>query len=81
LDQGAGLIPEAAEKAEQLAALVELKPGEHFTRTRKRIRSALIEDGIAGKIETLVAALIGAVPMISIAPDFSESDSDDTDAD
>jgi hypothetical protein len=64
-----------------MAALVNLKSGEHFTRTRKRIRSALIDDGIAGKIETLVAALIGTVPMISIAPDLRESESDDTDAD
>ena len=41
--------------AELLAANVPLKDGEHFTRARKRIRAALIADGVAGDIETLVA--------------------------
>jgi hypothetical protein len=48
----------AAERAETLAAQVELKDGEHFTRTRNRIRKALIENGIAGEIDKLVDKLI-----------------------
>ena len=72
----------AAERAEALAALVELKEGEHFTRTRKRIRAALVANGIAGKIEKLVSELIGAAPVVTLAPDTEESDTDDlSDAD
>lgn len=48
----------AAARAEKVAAKVELKDGEHFTRARKRIRAGLIADGVAGKIEALVAELI-----------------------
>ena len=72
-------LTKAAAKAEKLAALVELKDGEHFTRTRKRIRQALIANGIAGKIEALVAELIGAVP-VAILPDDA-TDQEEADAD
>jgi hypothetical protein len=67
----------AAERAEALAAKVELKEAEHFTRTRARIRKALIDHGIAGKIEAMVARLIGVAPAASIAG----GDEADTDAD
>lgn len=50
---------EAAEEAEKVAAAVELKEGEHFVRARKRIRDALREDGVAAKMDTLVAELLG----------------------
>ena len=50
---------------EKLAATVELKEGEHFPRTRKRIRQALIANGVATQIEALVAQLIG-VPAVPI---------------
>ncbi len=52
----------AAARAEKVAAAVELKPGEHFTRARARIRRALIDHGVAGRIEAMVAELIGVAP-------------------
>ena len=55
-------LAEAAHEAEQIAAAVPLKEGEHFTRTRRRIRDALKEQGLAQKIDTMVAALLGPVP-------------------
>jgi hypothetical protein len=39
---------------------VLLKEGEHFTRARKRIRDALIANGIAARIESMVAKLLDA---------------------
>lgn len=56
----------AAEHAERLAANVVLKEAEHFTRTRARIRKALIDHGIARKIEALVARLIGVTLAVSV---------------
>lgn len=53
-------LAKAAARAETVAAAVVLKEGEHFTRARRRIRQGLIADGVAGEIEALVAALIGA---------------------
>lgn len=44
--------------AEQIAALVEVKEGEHFTRTRKRIRETLTEEGTGDEIEKLVEKLL-----------------------
>ena len=72
-------LAKAAAKAEKLAAQVELKDGEHFTRTRKRIRQALIANGIAIKIETLVAELIGVSPApthtsVDSAPEENDAD-------
>lgn len=54
-------LAEAGAEAERVAALVELKDGEKFQRARKRIRDALIEDGIAQDIEKLVEKLLGPV--------------------
>lgn len=72
-------LAKAAAKAEKLAAKVEIKEGEHFTRTRKRIRQALIADGVAGKIEAMVAELIGVAPAATTEGDESETDQDDAD--
>lgn len=68
-----------AKRAETLAAKVELKDGEHFTRARKRIREALIANGVAINIEALVAELIGVAPAASIAIDEPEVEHDDAD--
>jgi len=54
-------LAEAGAQAEAVAANVELKEGEKFQRARKRVRDALIEDGIGGDIEKLVEKLLGAV--------------------
>lgn len=51
----------AGKSAEEKAALVILKEGEKFQRARKRVRDALIADGIAGDIEKLVEKLLGPV--------------------
>lgn len=49
----------AAMQAELVAAKIELKDGEYFTKSRQRIRAALAEDGIAAEIEKLVTKLLG----------------------
>lgn len=54
-------LAEAGRIAEENAALVILKEGEKFQRARKRVRDALIADGIAGDIEKLVEKLLGPV--------------------
>ena len=51
-------LAEAARTAEDVASLVPVKEGEYFTRTRKRVRAALGEHGIAERIENLVAELL-----------------------
>ena len=59
-DSGSSLhrhLAEAARTAEGVATLVPVKEGEYFTRTRKRVRAALSEHGIADRIENLVTAL------------------------
>ena len=48
----------AAERSEAVAARVEIKEGEYFTRTRRRIREALRADGVADHIDKLVARLL-----------------------
>jgi hypothetical protein len=48
----------AAERAETVAAQVEIREAEHFTRTRRRIREALRDDGVAARIDQLVAQLL-----------------------
>ena len=45
--------------AEQVAAQVELQEGMHFVRARRDIRAALAMDGVAGRIDGLVAQLLG----------------------
>ncbi len=73
------VLAKASAKAEKLAAKVELKEGEHFPRTRKRIRQALIANGVAIEIEKLVAQLIG-VALVPITPlDDDELEDDDAD--
>lgn len=72
-------LAKGAAKAEKLAAKVELKEGEHFPRTRKRIRQALIANGVAAKIEELVAQLIGVAPAPIIISDNDDVEDDDAD--
>ncbi len=54
-----GELAGAAEQAERVAAAVELKDGAYFVTARKRIREALREDGVAGRVDALVAKLLG----------------------
>ena len=51
-------LARAAERAEQVAAAVELPEGVRFQRARRLVRAALAEAGIAGKIDALVARLL-----------------------
>ncbi len=48
----------AAAHAEKIAASVPLDPAAYFTINRRTIREALIADGIAARIETLVTQLL-----------------------
>ena len=62
-DESVGLhrsIASAAEAAERVAAGVPEISGEHFTRTRRRIRAALAERGTAKKLEKLIHEIIEA---------------------
>jgi len=49
----------AGRDAEALAAHAQLREGIHFVTARREIRKALAEDGIGGRIERLVEALLG----------------------
>ena len=51
-------LAEAAETAEIVANDVLLRESEYFTRTRKRIRGALAEHGIASRLEELASDLL-----------------------
>jgi len=51
-------LAKAAARAEEIAAAVDLKEGMHFVKIRQQIRAALKSDGIAGKIDNLVAELL-----------------------
>ena len=51
-------LAQAARTAEDVARLVPMKEGEHFRSTRKRIRAALREHGIADGLEDLVTELL-----------------------
>lgn len=51
-------LAEAAVSAEQVAATVPLAEGAHFMRQRRTIRDALTADGIAARIDALVARLL-----------------------
>ncbi len=51
-------LADAGAKAEGKAQLVELVEGEKFQRARRRVREALMEDGIAGEIDALVEKLL-----------------------
>jgi SAM-dependent methyltransferase len=48
-----------AARAVGVAAQVEVPQGTHFVRARRLIRAALQEDGVAQRIDRLVAALLG----------------------
>jgi len=52
-------LVKAAAHAEKVATAVQLREGMHFIRARKEIRNALLDDGIAQKIDLLVAELLG----------------------
>lgn len=52
----------AGREAERVAGMVDLVEGERFQRARKRVRDALIEDGVAIEIEKLVDKLLGPAP-------------------
>jgi hypothetical protein len=51
-------LADASEEAERIAARVLLREGAHFTSQRRAIRDALAADGIAGRIDALVARLL-----------------------
>jgi len=51
-------LARAAAHAEQVAAAVKLSEGMHFVKARQKIRAALREDGVAEKIDQLVAELL-----------------------
>ncbi len=53
-------LAKSAAHAEQVAGAVKLKEGMHFVRARQLIRKALLEDGVAAKIDGLVVELLGA---------------------
>ena len=47
--------------AERMANGVALREGEYFTRSRRKIREALADDGIASQIDALVETLLASV--------------------
>ena len=51
-------IAEAAKTAENVARAVLNREGEYFTRTRRRVRDALAEHGVAEELESLVEKLL-----------------------
>ena len=53
-----GELATAARLAEEVAASVILPPGVHFVRARSMVRDALRAQGVAQKIEALVATLL-----------------------
>ena len=53
-------LADAGQTAADVARGVPSKEGEYFTRTRKRIRTALAEHGVAGGIDRLTAQLLDA---------------------
>ena len=52
-------LAKAAERAEEVAARVDIHPGMHFGRARREVRQALTADGVAARIDGLVASLLG----------------------
>ena len=53
-------LADAGQTAADVAHRVPFKEGEYFTRTRKRIRTALAEHGVAAEIDGLTAHLLDA---------------------
>jgi hypothetical protein len=62
----------AAEDAERIAAGVELDLDRPFTDSRSRIRAALRSDGVADRLDNLVAELIGQEPPAVVQTDTGE---------
>lgn len=54
-------VASAGRRAEQIARQVPLKEDMPFATARRLIRQALIEDGVAGKLDKLVAELLDGV--------------------
>lgn len=52
-------LADSAHRAEQVAATVPLREGEHFVRARRLIRQVLQEESVAGRIDELVTQLLG----------------------
>lgn len=52
----------AAAEAERVAGAVPIEPGTPFQRARRAIRAALAADGIAARMDALVADLLGPDP-------------------
>lgn len=57
-----GDLVEAAERAEGVAAAVAIAPGTAFVAARKAVRTALAADGVAARIDGLVARLLDGAP-------------------
>ena len=53
-----GELAQAAQTAEAIAAAVEVRENEHFTRARARVRAALAEHGVATRLERLVGEVL-----------------------
>ena len=53
-------IAAAAETAEEVAAGVPEVEGEYFTRTRRRVRAALANHGVAAELERLAGEIFGS---------------------
>jgi hypothetical protein len=51
-------LAEAAAHAEKIAASVAIDPEAYFTRQRRAIRDALLQDGVARRIDALVTRLL-----------------------
>lgn len=56
-------LAEAAQQAEDIAANVELEPGEQFQKARKRIREALAASPVGDRIESLAEQLFGSLEL------------------
>jgi hypothetical protein len=52
-------LARAGRRAEQVAAAVTIPQGCHFVRARRLIREALEEEGVSGRIASLVGRLLG----------------------
>jgi len=51
-------LAELAAHAEQVAEAVELPEGKSFQSLRRRVREALVADGVAGELDVAVRALL-----------------------
>lgn len=53
-------LADAGQTAADIAHTVPFKEGQDFTRTRKRVRTALAEHGVAAEIDRLTEQLLDA---------------------